>query len=271
MNGLVDTHCHIHAAVKNRADNTARKWLDAGETDPDELIRSANEAGVDRLICVGTDLADSKDAVNFAQSRDNCFSSIGVHPHEAKQFLAEHKDLSEFVALAEKPKVVAVGEIGLDYYYEHSPRAEQIRLLEMFLQLAKDKNLPVIFHIREAFDDFWPILMNFDGIKGVLHSFTSTRADMEKALQKGLFIGLNGIMTFTRDEAQLEMAKKVPLDRLVLETDAPYLAPKPFRGKVCKPEYVKATAQFLAEIRNEKFENLAISTSQNASVLFTLK
>lgn len=270
MTGLVDTHCHIHAAVADRQDFTAKKWQEAGETDPDALIKSAKQAGVDGLICVGTDLEDSKDAVDFVQERDDCWASVGVHPHEAKDFLMRYKDLQEFEILADKPKVVAVGEVGLDYYYEHSPRKEQIILLEMFLDLAKKLDLPVIFHIREAFDDFWPILANFGGIRGVLHSFTSNTANLDKALSRGLYIGLNGIMTFTKDENQLKMAKNVPLDRLFLETDAPYLAPKPFRGKVCKPEHVKATAEFLAELRSEDFDDLAKTTSANTTKLFGL-
>lgn len=269
-NGLVDTHCHIHAAKDGRADFTAKKWHDAGVTDPDEVIKSAKDSGVSRLICVGTDLADSQDAVEFVKSRENCWAAIGTHPHEAKVFLSEHKDLSAFEEIADQPKVVAVGEVGLDYYYEHSPRAEQVRLLEMFVELAIKRDLPLIFHVREAFDDFWPVLNNFKGVRGVFHSYTDSMKNLDKALADGFFIGLNGIMTFTKDEAQLEMAKKVPLDRLVVETDAPYLAPKPHRGKVCKPEYVKITAEFLAELRGENFEDFAISTSQNAAKLFKI-
>lgn len=270
MAGLADTHCHIHAARPDRSDTTAKKWHEAGENDPDNLAESAREAGIDRLICVGTDLNDSRDAVEFAGSRENVWASIGVHPHEAKDFLSEHDDVSALKELAARPKVVAVGEVGLDYYYEHSPRAEQMELLEMFLQLASDTGLPLIFHIREAFDDFWPLLANFKGLRGVLHSFTSTTADLDKALDKGFYIGLNGIMTFTRDEKQLEMAKKVPLERLLLETDAPYLAPKPHRGRVCKPEHLRDTADFLCGLRGEAFKDFSIRTSRNVEELFGL-
>lgn len=270
MNSLVDTHCHIHAADKRRDDLTAKKWQETGQADPDELIKLAKQAGVGQLICVGTGLEDSADAVKFVQSRDNCWASVGVHPHDAKDFLHKHKDLMEFENLAKRPKVVAIGEVGLDYYYQHSPRAEQIRLLEMFLQMAKDRSLPVIFHIREAFDDFWPILANFEGTRGVLHSFTADITNLDKGLQKGLYIGLNGIMTFTKDENQLEMARKVPLNRLLVETDAPYLTPKPFRGKVCKPEHARLTADFLCGLRGENFEEFASQTSLNANKLFGL-
>lgn len=271
MAGLIDTHCHIHAARKDRDDHTAKKWQDASEVNADSLVESARKNGVESLICVGTDLADSRTAVEFVKSRENCWAAIGIHPHEAKVFLSEHKDLAEFEKLSKKPKVVALGEVGLDYYYEHSPRSEQIKLLEMFLQLARENELPVIFHVREAFDDFWPVFDNFKNLRGVLHSFTADIKTMEKALGKGLFIGLNGIMTFTKDEEQLEMAKSVPVSRLVLETDSPYLAPKPYRGKVCRPEYVKATAEFLASLRGEDIEEFSARTSENAVQLFTLR
>lgn len=270
MSGLIDTHCHIHAAVSSRSDHTAKKWQEAGETDPDALIDSAKAAGVDKLICVGTDLPDTKDALNFVQSRDNCWATAGVHPHEAKIFLQANKDLSEVERLADEPKAVAIGEVGLDYYYEHSPRQSQVKLLEMFLQLATDKNLPLVFHIRDAFDDFWPVLANFGSLSGVLHSYTSDIRNLDKALQEGLYIGLNGIMTFTKDENQLEMARQIPLNRLLIETDAPYLTPKPFRGKVCKPEHVKLTARFLSELREEAFTEFAEATSKNAWELFRL-
>lgn len=270
MKGLVDTHCHIHAAVKGRMDFTARKWQDADETDPDTIINAAVGAGVDRLICVGTDFDDSQDAVAFVQNRKNCWAAVGVHPHDAQNFFEKHQDLSMFEKLTARPKVVAIGEVGLDYYYEHSPREQQLRLLEMFLTLAAAKGLPMIFHVRDAFDDFWPVFDKFKNIKGVLHSFTATQEVLDKALSRGLYIGLNGIMTFTKQHEQLEMAKAVPLDRLLVETDAPYLAPKPFRGKICKPEHAKATAEFLCQLRAEKFEDLSVRTSENASFLFRI-
>lgn len=269
--GLVDTHCHIHAAKPGRHDYTAKKWHEADESDPLKLLKSAQDAGVDRLICVGTGLDDTKDAVDFVQGKDGCWASIGVHPHEAKGYLGENKNLAPLEALAGQPKVVAIGEVGLDYYYEHSPRTEQIKLLEMFLALAQKNNLPLIFHIREAFDDFWPILNNFGNARGVLHSYTSDASNLDKALSKGLFIGLNGIMTFTKEDTQLDVAKRVPLNRLLVETDAPYLAPKPFRGKICRPEHVKSTAEFLSELRSESFEEFAAQTSNNAERLFGLK
>lgn len=290
VQGLVDTHCHIHTASSGRGDFTAKKWHEAGETSAAELLDSAKASGVDKLICVGTDYEDSVEVAEFVQNREGCWASIGVHPHEAKQFLhaettrqraepsasspgpASEREgiapMERFQDLLKRPKVVAVGEVGLDYYYEHSPKKEQIKLLEMFLDLAQKNDLPVIFHVREAFDDFWPILANFNIIRGVLHSFTSNEKNLNKAMERGLFVGLNGIITFTKDQSQLEVAKKVSLNSLLLETDAPYLAPKPLRGKICKPEYVSLTYEFLCRLRGEDEDVFVSTVSANANRLF---
>lgn len=268
MSDLVDTHCHIHTADSKRGDFTVKKWHEAEETSAENLLKSAKAGGVGKLICVGTGYEDSAEAVDFVQDREGCWASIGVHPHEAKQFLNEYKKLDNFNELANKPKVVAFGEVGLDYYYEHSPKHEQQKLLEMFLDLAQKKGLPVIFHIRDAFDDLWPILANFNRIKGVLHSFTSNEKNLDKAIARELYIGLNGIMTFTKDQSQLEAAKKVPLDRLLLETDAPYLSPKPLRGKICRPEYIGLTYEFLSGLRGEDKGVFTSTIAKNANKLF---
>lgn len=269
---LIDTHCHIHSAQGglDERDHTTKKWHEAGEKDPEAIIASAKAVGTTRLVCVGTDLADSQIAVDFAQNRSECWASVGIHPHEAKGF--DIKNLSTIRSLLEKDKVVAVGEVGLDYYYEHSPKNQQIELLEAFLDIAQMTNLPVIFHVRDAYADFWPVFDNFQSagqqIKGVLHSFTADTSVMDKALARGLHVGLNGIMTFTNDTQQITMAKSVPSNKLLLETDAPYLTPKPFRGKICKPEHVWLTAEFLAGLRGETLEQLAETTSSNAKQLF---
>lgn len=256
MTEFVDTHQHVH--------------FPDYELDADEVIKAALGAGVTRMICVGCTLADSKLGVEMAARHKSIWASIGVHPHEAKFYVENEKSLQELRDLAVKPKVVAIGEIGLDYYYNHSEPEEQKALFRYQLELAQEHDLPVIFHVREAFDDFFAILSDFEGIRGVVHSFTADRAILDKCLQKGLYIGLNGIMTFTKDQKQLEAAKKAPLDRLLLETDAPFLTPVPFRGTICQPKYVVDTAEFLASLRNEPLEELAAATTQNALTLFRL-
>lgn len=253
---FIDTHCHIH-------------FTDY-ELDPDEVRQEATEAGVTRLICVGCTLSDSQGAIEFAQERDNVWASIGLHPHEAVSYVHDHKKLQQFRSLANKPKVVAIGETGLDYYYQHSTKEDQKKLLRFQLDLAIEHDLPLIFHIRDAFDDFWAIFDEYKGLSGVVHSFTATTREVEQIVARGLYVGLNGIMTFTKNKAQLEAAKAIPLDNLILETDAPFLTPVPFRGKICQPKYVVVTAEFLSELRGESLESLGTATTANAKRLFKI-
>lgn len=246
------------------------KWAKAGFTDPQPIIDDAVEAGVTRMICVGCTLGDSEMAVEVAGKSKNCWVSIGIHPHEAKDHL-EKETQDSFAKLATAPKVVAVGECGLDYYYNHSEKADQIKLLEFQLDLAKTHNLPLIFHVRYAFDDFWSVFDQFQGLRGVIHSFSSDIRDLEQILSRGLYVGLNGIMTFTKNTDQLQAAKSLPLDKLLLETDAPFLTPSPNRSIICQPKHVRVTAEFLAGLRGESLEQIAQTTTENAINLFSLK
>jgi TatD DNase family protein len=176
--------------------------------------------------------------------------------------------LAEFAALAASPKVVAIGECGLDFHYDHSPRVDQLKVLEFQLELARAASLPLIFHVREAFDDFWPVFDNYQGLAGVLHSYTDSAANLDKALERGLHVGVNGIVTFAKDPAQAEVYKAIPLDKLLLETDSPFLAPRPRRGAVNQPKYLVEVAAFLAELRGEQPEDLAAASTANARKLF---
>lgn len=270
---LVDTHCHIHeASRKTGGDALVRnKWAKAGITSPDGLIKNAHEAGgVTKLICVGCALRDSEMAVALADRSASCWASVGIHPHEAKNHQAE-KTRAAFAELVNRPKVVAIGECGLDYFYTHSPKEEQLKILEFQLALAQKHDLPLILHIRDAFEDFWTLFDQFRGLKGAVHSFSSNVRHLDESLSRGLYVGLNGIMTFTKDEKQLEAARRVPLDRLLLETDAPFLTPTPYRGKICQPKHLRVTAEFLADLRGESLETLAAATTENAERLFKLE
>lgn len=253
---LVDTHCHIQLP-------------DYG-IDPAEAIANAEKAGVTRMIAVGCTLPDSKAAVQLAAQYQQVWASIGLHPHEAKVYVDDTHALQEFHGLASKPNVVAVGEIGLDFYYNHSDKDDQIKLLRFQLTVAQEHNLPVIFHVRNAFDEFWPIYDEFKP-RGVIHCFSAGMAELEQILARDLYVGLNGIMTFTKQAEQLAAAKAVPLDRLVLETDAPYLTPAPYRGTMCEPKHVAVTAEFLSTLRGETLETLAQETTANVQRLFSLK
>ncbi len=251
---MFDTHCHIHSQDY--------------PLDAEMVYQRALSAHVEGMICVGTSLSDSRRAVNFAAAHPQAYAAIAVHPHDAKQ-VSEHQRLN-LIRLARSPKVVAIGECGLDYYYERSPKRKQRELLEFFLELAQREHKPLILHVREAFDDFWPIFDAYAPLAGVVHSFSATVKELDETLSRGLFVGLNGIMTFSKDNRQLEAARQVPLDRLVLETDAPFLTPVPKRGKVNEPRYVELTAEFLAKLRGEDVNELKRATVANAKKLFSI-
>lgn len=253
MTRLVDTHCHIHD-----------KEFFTSEL-AEEVYAQARRDDIAMLV-VGTSQPDSRAAVRFAASHEQVWSIAGVHPHEAKDGVGDIGKLFE-----EKPdKLVAIGEIGLDYFYSHSPREVQIAALEQQLQWATDYDLPVSFHVREAFEDFWPVFDNFSGVRGVLHSFTDSLENLEQGLSRSLYIAVNGISTFTKDERQKAMFMAIPLDRLLLETDAPFLTPVPFRGKMNKPGMVSEVAKYHAAARGIEYSELARQTTASAERLFGL-
>lgn len=269
MNSFVDTHCHIQSAGSEFGERgTQALWAKASDLDTSKIIDSAKSNGVNKLICVGCDFADSRLAVEFAYKNPNCWASIGIHPHEAKDYAHDKEDLTEFGQLIDKPKVIAVGECGLDYYYGHSNPADQEKVLRYQIELAQKHSLPIIFHVREAFDDFWRIFDDYSDVRGVLHSFTDTAANMKTAINKGLYIGVNGIATFTKDSDQLAMYKSIPDDRLLLETDAPFLTPTPHRGSINEPKHIAVIADFLAKLRDADSGYVATTTTANAEALF---
>jgi TatD DNase family protein len=254
---FVDTHCHLH--------------FQKFGVDQQQAYADSAKAGVKRIICVGTTLADSQKAIDFAQEKVGVWASVGMHPHEADEYLKLKNPGPEFEKLLKQPKIVAAGEIGLDFYKNHSPKLEQEKALRAQIEAAQPSGLPFIFHVRDGWSDFWRIFDEYKDLKGIVHSFSSGRKQLDAALGRGLYVGLNGIMTFTKDEAQLEAAKQVPLDKLMLETDAPFLAPNPFRGQICEPKHIVNIAEFLAHLRDEPIEGLAQATTANAIKLFNLK
>lgn len=263
---LTDTHCHIHEA--EGTDDVAERWHKAGITKAAPLVEDAADAGVTRLIVVGCTVADSKLAADFAQTQTKVWASIGMHPHESQHYVGKNKVLKEFAALASQPKVVAVGECGLDYYYHHSPKDAQEAILRFQIELALAHDLPMIFHVRDAFRDFWKIFDQYKNVRGVMHSFSASPRELDQVLERGLYVGLNGIMTFTKNAEQLEAARAVPLNKMLLETDAPFLTPQPLRGNINVPRHVREVAKFLAGLRNESLADLASATTENAHKLF---
>ncbi len=299
---FIDTHCHIQSSDRTEAADageavTRKLWSKASYPSGDNLVAHAAEAGVTKMICVGCSLPDSVLAVDFVQSRPQCWASIGIHPHEATHYVSGQTDglqqldmaqLEQFALLAAAPRVIAIGECGLDYFYKHSNPSEQALILRYQMELALEHDLPLIFHVREAFDDFWPIydevsasykasavtpkniMAHSGGLRGVLHSYTDNLRNLEHALSRGLYIGVNGISTFTKSDQQLQMYKTIPLSSLLLETDAPFLTPSPYRGNICEPYHTSVTAEFLAGLRNKPIAELAVATTLNARKLFLI-
>jgi TatD DNase family protein len=267
---LVDTHCHIQSAgaLVGGERNTQGLWAKAPELSAAQLVIAAEEQGVNRLIVVGCDLGDSELATQFVATNKNCWASIGIHPHEADAYVGQKTLQDQFTTLATSSKVVAIGECGLDYYYKHSSPRAQAELLRYQIELAQNTNLPLIFHVRDAFDDFWPIFDGYSHVRGVLHSFTDNAKNLQKALDKGLMIGVNGIATFIKNPAQLDVYRSIPLSNLLLETDAPFLTPAPFRGKVNEPKYISTIAEFMAGLHQTDVQTIATATTANARSLF---
>ena len=253
---LVDSHCHL--------DYLAR------DGDLDAVVERAGEAGVGTLLTISTKLSEFEGVRAIAERFDPVYCTVGVHPHEAEGEGPD--DPGELIALSAHPKVVGIGETGLDFYYEHSPRAAQEASFRHHIAAARATGLPLVVHTRSADEDTVRILADemADGpVAGLIHCFSTSRALAEAALALGFYISLAGIVTFKKAEALREIVKEVPLDRLLVETDAPYLAPVPFRGKRNEPAYVAHTAARLAEIKGVSQEILAATTSENFFSLFT--
>jgi TatD DNase family protein len=253
---FVDTHCHL--------------YFDQLSTRLSQVIENAHESGVSKMICVGTSLPESEECLKIATEHEGIMAAVGAHPHEAASFLDDIGHESKMAALLARPKVVAVGEIGMDFYKSDTPKDLQEKALRQQIEIGQPTGLPFIFHVRDGWSDFWRIFDDYNGITGVIHSFSSGTKQLNRALERNLFIGLNGIMTFTRDQAQLEAAKNVPLNKLLLETDAPFLTPAPDRDEVCEPKHTAVTAEFLAKLRGETVEELAKATTANAHNLFKI-
>ncbi len=275
---LIDSHCHIDG--------------EAFDDDRDEVVRRAREAGVVAMLNIGTGDPNSDDfrkAVAVAEKYENVFASVGVHPHDAK--LYDDKAEQHLVDLAKSDKVIAWGEIGLDYYYDHSPRDVQREVFRRQIRTARDLDLPVIIHSRDADDETVEILTeeftsNADipvrsvkeadknvrvPLRGIMHCFGGTPQMAEALMPLGFMISFAGNVTFKKAENLREAARVVPLDRLLVETDCPFLTPIPFRGKRNEPAYLEHTARFLADLYGVSFDYLAAQTTKNFLDFFYIK
>lgn len=249
---FVDTHAHLNAA--------------AFAPDLDAVIAAALE-GLEYVVDVATDKPTAERSLSLSAAHPRIWSTVGVHPHDAARY--DEAALESLFALADRsPKVVALGEMGLDYHYNFSPPEDQRRVFRRQVVEAVRRNKPVVVHIREAFDDALAILAG-SRPRGVIHCFTGTWAQAQAALELGLYISLSGVVTFKNADGLREVAARAPADRLVLETDCPYLTPHPHRNqKRNAPSMVHVTAELVARVRGETLESLAASTTASACRLF---
>lgn len=256
---LVDSHCHLDypGLAKDREGVVAR----------------ARAAGVARMVNIGTTRRDYDVVRQTAEAFEDVFCTVGVHPHHVHEE-GEHLTTDDLVALARHPKVVGIGETGLDYFYKTAPVDTQHDSFRRHLRAAASTGLPVIVHSRDAEDDTIRLLQEehaaTDGkLTGVLHCFSSRRILAEEALKIGFYVSLSGILTFKKSEELRAVAKDVPLDRLLVETDSPFLAPEPYRGKICEPAYVVQIAKVLADLKGVSMETVATQTTENFFRLFS--
>lgn len=253
---LVDSHCHL-----DFPDLTG---------DLDGVIARARAAGVGRIVTISTRVKKHAGIVAIAEKYPDVFCSVGTHPHHAED--ETDVDARELIARAEHPKVVAIGEAGLDYHYDNSPRDLQLNSFRQHIDAARKTGLPLVIHSRDCDADMARILEEETGkgaFPAVLHCFTGGRDLAMKAIDLGLHISFTGILTFKRSDDLRAIARDLPADRIMVETDAPYLAPLPYRGKRCEPAYVVETAKVLAETRGVSFDEIARQTSETFFRLFS--
>lgn len=255
---LIDSHCHL----------TDRQF----DEDREAMLERARAAGVGRFIVIGAngDFRHNEKAVALAEAHQDVFAVVGVHPHDAKTITDDtYLQLRE---LAQHAKVVGLGETGLDFYYDNSPREEQRRHFRKFIRLACELDLPLSMHVRDAYAEATELL-RVEGeraIRGVMHCFTGTVEEARALLDLGLYISFSGIITFKNAKELRAVAQEAPLDRLLIETDCPLLAPVPYRGKRNEPAYVVHVANTIAEVKNMSCEEIAAATRRNTEALFVL-
>jgi TatD DNase family protein len=249
---LIDTHCHLDP-----------EYFPEGA---DEMLGRARSAGVTGFVCIGVgSLAQAESALAIAQRRSDVWATVGVHPHDAASCDASLE--AELRRCATAERVVAVGEIGLDFHYDHSPREQQAAVFRRFIALARELKKPIVIHTRNAPNETLAILSEEKAseVGGIIHCFSENKAFAARALDLGFDLSFSGIVTFKRATDIQEVAAWAPADRILVETDSPYLAPVPLRGKRCEPAYVRHTAEFVAKLRGLALEELAQLTSQNAA------
>ena len=247
---FIDTHCHI--------------YYDKYQNDISDVINRANDKNIKHIICVGVDLESSEKSIILSDQYESVFATVGYHPHESKSAVDNY--LYKMLELLKHPKAVAIGEIGLDYYYKHSDKKTQIKVFREQLELAKDLDMPVIIHNRESDKDLYDNLKNSKINNGVIHCYSSDVKYANKIFDLGLLVSFTGILTFSK--SLQAVVKEIPLEKMMIETDSPYLTPIPFRGKRNEPHMVSLVAEKIAEIKNISIDEVANVTTETAKNFF---
>jgi TatD DNase family protein len=261
MTNWTDAHCHLQDRYLSKDEQVVANVR--------ENLARAFAAGVDRVVVIGTDAQTSREALAISELQDSVeiFATVGLHPHDALDDIAPTLEL----ARSGHPRLVGIGECGLDYYYEHSPRAAQRQAFATQIQLAHELDLALVIHARDAFDDLFDVLGS-EGVppRTVIHCFTGTPEDAEGCLSLGCDISISGVVTFKNAELLREAARLVPLERLHVETDSPFLAPVPHRGTTNEPAFVSVVGEFVAQLRGESVDTVREATARNTARLFKL-
>lgn len=258
-NSLVDTHAHLDLISRDSNQVT-------------NVVRRASEAEVHALISVGIDLESSRKAVSFASKFGSVYASVGIHPNDADQFSEQALNELRQIAKGNK-KVVAWGEIGLDFYRKRTERDTQIKAFEAQIEAAASMSLPIIIHARQALSECIDVIRSFlkkEDLSGVFHCYSGDIDQAKKVLDLGFYISFTGVITFPKAEEARDVCKFVPLDRILIETDSPFLTPVPFRGKPNEPAYVRLVAEAMAKVKGISFDEVASCTTENAKDLFAL-
>ena len=254
-NKIIDSHCHLNfPQFKDKLD---------------EIVNRALDKGVSKMLTISTKLNEISNLEDISKAYSEVYNSVGVHPHECKNY----KDLclEDLLKYTKNPKCIGIGESGLDFYYENSPKELQIELFKIHIEAARKSFLPLIVHTRAADSETIEILQNEmkrGKFAGLIHCFSTSRELAEKAIDLGFYISLSGIITFNKSNELRNIVKELPLNRLLVETDAPYLTPEPYRGKCNEPSYVVHTAKYLANIMNVDIDTVANKTTENFNKLF---
>ncbi len=252
---IIDSHCHL--SYKDNTENI------------DNVIQNANDVDVKKFLNIATNLNEFKKIINVSSKYENVYYTLGIHPHESSQ--TSEAVIDEIRRYVKDPKMLAIGETGLDFYYNHAEKSTQIRSLEMHIEVSQETNLPLIIHMRDAEKEMIEVFnrkIKQKLFNGVIHCFTGSQKFADEMLDLNFYISASGIITFKKSDMLRKVFKTIPDDRVLVETDSPYLSPEPLRGKVNQPAHIVHTLKLLARIRNDSYESLCLKTTNNFSNLF---